>query len=696
MRTRLIVLVALASAAALSAQTVNITSIEINQGIGLQKNGARKFVAGKDTVVRAFLASPAAIDAAQTSATISRNGEAIATLAPNSYDDATPVVDFVCPSRDACGNWTAGSYSFEVSVNGVKKSTEGAYNFVERGKIRVLALPVKANFGGKVVRVTDSRWKTFADFVRGTYPVAADSLIWVTREELDASGEEFDLETEDGRRNLWEALAKLIPSRCAADPTEDGCYTQVFGFIMDRPMGYPNGRLQGYTYGMPANIGVVKDEDAAATVAHEIGHTYGLGDTYDGGSFACKVNPAPDSFDGKDFDDASNPAKCSTGREALEGVSGTLVPADHHPYEIGGRGALPAMAEYMGSGGKQEQFWTTQDAWDHLFDKLAPETGGSSVSQAPPGPARRYIQCFGAIRKNATTAADVRMDPCWEFEDTDVLASTTGPYMMTAVDATGRVLGSDAFRPTFDPVGPKGMPSQSVEFAPFTAEFLFPAETVKLQVIRDGVIVREIPISRNVPAVSNVAPQLAGVATGSVTITWDASDADGDTLSYLVLYNADIGDEEAEWEILMADLTEKRFTIDFDDMPGGPQARVAILATDGINVGEGISGPFIVATKPPEVFIEDFPNGGVVVLGREVIFDGDAFDLQDSDIPESRLEWNSNISGPLGRGTPLRVGNLPAGLHTITLTATNSDGLRGSASAQLLVTANPRRRNVKR
>ncbi len=60
-----------------------------------------------------------------------------------------------------------------------------------------------------------------------------------------------------------------------------------------RPDTYPNGRLQGYTMGSPANIVVASDEDAAATIAHEIAHNFGIGDAYDGGRFS-QANPPPD------------------------------------------------------------------------------------------------------------------------------------------------------------------------------------------------------------------------------------------------------------------------------------------------------------------------------------------------------------------------------------------------------------------
>ncbi|HEY3055052.1 MAG TPA: hypothetical protein VGK31_03865 [Thermoanaerobaculia bacterium] len=671
-----------------------IDTIEINQAIGVQKNNARKFVAGKDTVVRAFLAAPVEIDGAKTSAKITRDGETVTTLAPNSYDSPTAIVDFLCPSRDACGNWAAGKYTFDVSVNGVTKSTAGTtYDFVPRSAIRILALPVKANFGGNIVSVRDSKWKTFADYVRKTYPVGSDQLIWVTREELDASDSSFDLETEDGRLRLWEALAKLIPAECAGTPSADGCFAQVFGFINDRPMGYPNGRLQGYTYGKPANIGVATDEDAAATVAHEIGHTYGLGDTYDGGSLACAVNPAPDDFTGKDFDDPSKTAKCSSGKVALEGVSGTKIPASDHPYEVGGRGALADAAEYMGSGGRQDQFWTTQDAYDWLFDKLAPTAAGSERLHKLAAP-QRFIQCFGLIRQNATSASDVKMEPCWSFLDTDPIPSTTGRYMLAAVDAAGTRLATDALTLTFDPVGSKGQPSQHIDFAPFASEMSFPEATTKLQLIRDGNVVLEIPVSAHAPVVSNVAPQLTGRVDGPITITWDASDADGNALTYEVEYNADVTSEDSDWEVLMRDLKDRRFTIDFSDMPGGSHSKIRVWATDGIHAAEADSLEFSVQAKPPEVFIEDLPSP-VVQSGHEIVLDGDAFDLQDDDIPESKLQWRSNISGVLGNGTPLKV-ILPLGLHTITLAATNSLGLQGVATIKVNVVTETKRRAVRR
>lgn len=154
-------LVCLLGGAAGSASAQSIATIEINQAIGVQKNGNLKFVAGKDTVVRAFMAEPVTVDREGTSAAVSRDGALVVTLTPNNYNSATGVVDFQCPTREACGGWAPGSYQFDVTVNGASASTAGTtYQFVERGKLRVLAVPVKTNFNGTILSVEGDAWKS--------------------------------------------------------------------------------------------------------------------------------------------------------------------------------------------------------------------------------------------------------------------------------------------------------------------------------------------------------------------------------------------------------------------------------------------------------------------------------------------------------------------------------------------------------
>jgi len=672
--------------AAATAAAQSIQGIEINQAIGAQKDGNLKFVAGKDTVVRAIMDAPVTVDPSASSARIIRNGEPIATLAPRSTAAAGSIVDFLCPTRSACGNWAAGSYEFDVTVNGANRSTAGtAYVFHERGQLRVLALPVRTNYAGTILSVQGDAWKSLWEFTRNVYPIAPDKFKWTTRQELDASA--FDVETDEGKRGVWEALANLNPPRCAADKTEEGCFDKIIGFIPARYGTYPTGTGQGYTFGSPANIAVASDEDAAATVAHEIAHNFGIGDAYNGGSFACRANPTPDAFSGSDFD-TQQPVQCTAGRVALEGVSGTLVPATHHPYEVGGRGALGNVAEFMGSGGLQAQFWASQDTWDWIFDRLLPPAAPAPAAAQPlmTGPLHRTIEFEGYIRRNALSTADVTLAPWQSFMDDDVVPDTTGPFMVAAVNGAGQRLASSAFTPVFDFPGGKGEPATHLDLAPFEGAIRFPEGTTAFRIIRNDQVLREAQISANAPSVSGVSLGVGTVFNGVTSISWTATDADGDALWYSVEYNPDVTNPAFDYEILATDLRTPNLVDDFADIPGGARAKIRIGASDGFNTTYAESAEFQVPFKPPVVAIEPLAQT-TIPAGEELLLEADAWDLQDDLLPDAALVWTSNVSGALGTGEVLVVYDLPAGQHVITLTATNSAGL--TASSTVTVTVSP-------
>ena len=250
-----------------------IKAIQINQVLGAH---ASKFVAGKDTVVRVLLNGPVTPKAADQQVVVKRNGQKVATLSPSPSDRPVDILEFACRSRAACGEWQAGKYVFEATVNGTTASA-GA-EFVERRPLKILAVPVKANYDGDV-RVPNARWKKLGEFMKQVYPIAPAGFQWTLGQELDASDDEYDLETEEGQRHLWDALAALQPQGCTANPHARGCYDLIIGFVKDRQG--EDGTTQGFTFGAPANVVTESDQDAAATVAHEVAHVFGIGDEYD-------------------------------------------------------------------------------------------------------------------------------------------------------------------------------------------------------------------------------------------------------------------------------------------------------------------------------------------------------------------------------------------------------------------------------
>ncbi len=91
----------------------------------------------------------------------------------------------------------------------------------------------------------------------------------------------------------------------------------------------------------------------------------------------------------------------------------------------------------------------------------------------------------------------------------------------------------------------------------------------------------------------------------------------------------------------------------------------------------GPSAPTVVITSPA--------SGLAIHEGTPVGLVGTATDPQDGTLGDAALAWSSSIDGALGTGSSLEVASPSVGVHTITLTATDSDGNTGNTSVSLLV-----------
>jgi hypothetical protein len=172
---------------------------------------------------------------------------------------------------------------------------------------------------------------------------------------------------------------------------------------------------------------------------------------------------------------------------------------------------------------------------------------------------------------------------------------------------------------------------------------------------------------------------------GDYTIQWTATAPEGATLFARVEYNPDVTDPKSPWLELTSGLEASQWKENFDELSGGPHARIRVTVTDGVNAASGESADCTVPLKAPSVFINDLPWGYDYELGDEILLEAEAYDLQDEWLPDDNLTWFSNISGFLGTGSKLLVTNLPAGEHDITLTARNSAGLSASDTIHLNV-----------
>lgn len=93
------------------------------------------------------------------------------------------------------------------------------------------------------------------------------------------------------------------------------------------------------------------------------------------------------------------------------------------------------------------------------------------------------------------------------------------------------------------------------------------------------------------------------------------------------------------------------------------------------------------ANQPPSVTIIQPTNGSSFEQGETITFTGSSIDDNDGDLSAS-LQWSSNRDGALGTGTGFSLSNLSVGTHTITAQSTDSEGLVGSDSVIIAITAN--------
>lgn len=96
------------------------------------------------------------------------------------------------------------------------------------------------------------------------------------------------------------------------------------------------------------------------------------------------------------------------------------------------------------------------------------------------------------------------------------------------------------------------------------------------------------------------------------------------------------------------------------------------------------SSPFTTLGVPTAT-ITSPSNGTTIPSGGSIMLAGTATDAEDGPITDADLEWESNIDGPLGTGSPLHVTTLTDGTHNITFTATDADGNEDSDTISVTV-----------
>ena len=634
---------------------------------------ATHFVAGKDTVVQVFF--PDEVKAGQVNnleLDIYRNGNKVATLTGPKKDSKNNALIFVPKDKSTCGNWAAGTYRFVARLEDAEKTLDGV-EFKERRDIRILAVPVTANYGG-TIKSPGPNWSKADKFLRQVFPLANDNVKLELGEPLDASGSRYNLATDDGCTWLWLKLRDLQPPSYAG-----GQYDAIVGFIADPIPVYTDGELTayrlGYTVRKPAAI-VALNSDYQTTLAHEFAHFFGVGDEYNSGAFNLVVNPPPPGYQGTDWDTGKPVTSPDSPVKPATSGTGSLISEKLHPYEVGGRELLGDLTSFMGSGAPLSKNWITPVIWKHLYTAFEPQSSTQALRAFASRSGEQYITASGMI----SSAGQVETMEPW-FSNSSGLTFTpeTGSHSILALDASGTVLSRQGFTPYFRDWA---NPPRVMDKAVFTVETPLPVGTSCFQIVEGDRVLHEIPVSTVAPIVDITHPLEGASLSGTVDLAWTASDADGDDLFYKVEYSPD----GKRWIVLEPATSSTQFTADFSQLPGGEQAVIRVTATDGINSATAISTWLQSPVKAPEVDIQTPIDGLYLLQGEGVFLEGRAYDPQVGWIYDSTgLVWSSDRDGELGRGSLVFADKLSSGSHIITLQASGPSGQTNTQSVNLTV-----------
>ncbi len=264
---------------------------------------------------------------------------------------------------------------------------------------------------------------------------------------------------------------------------------------------------------------------------------------------------------------------------------------------------------------------------------------------------------------------------------------TTGsidPYALEVRDASGAVLYSVPVMLDAGNMEPGNLNkrwSAFIELLPFDAT----AVTVALVDTDKSTTIKTRSRSANAPTVVITALSTGNTLNSGSTISWASSDNDAaDVLHYTVRYSPDAG---TSWYVVALDHHDPTLVLQsIDGLPGSNNGQIQVMVNDGFNTAETVLTGLTVPAKAPQVVISSPPAGQVFSTNNPVLLTAFAQDVEDGVIDPVAIVWTSNQqSGSLGIGGELilKPENMKPGLHIITASVIDNDGMTGEDSIDI-------------
>jgi uncharacterized repeat protein (TIGR03803 family) len=306
-----------------------------------------------------------------------------------------------------------------------------------------------------------------------------------------------------------------------------------------------------------------------------------------------------------------------------------------------------------------------------------------------------------ALEKKAVAMAAATMVPSWSISGsipnagllldpifTESMAGTsdpgTGTYSIKEEDANGQALFTRQFTPMTGETEDNGFDFFTT---PNFSEWIPVTKGAKSIVIADanGETLKTVELTGAAPKVTIASPSKGFVGTGGQTVSWTATSTTAKSFTSRVFYSADGG---KTWQQI-DEVTDLNDAVDFTTLPAASAALIRVDVSDGVNTGSATSVPFSVSKKPlSTILINTPPTGAIQQAANPVYLSGAAYGADDGVLTGKELKWTDSAESELGTGSPLSV-KLGPGAHTITLTATGSDGKTLETTTQITLAGAP-------
>jgi ELWxxDGT repeat protein len=328
--------------------------------------------------------------------------------------------------------------------------------------------------------------------------------------------------------------------------------------------------------------------------------------------------------------------------------------------------------------------WISRYTYENIARKLSPPSS-TALTQAAlsssPVQVATVAGNFLAVHATINTATQqgilVRLTRAGQVDT--LPPRVAGPYRIRLFDQTNRVLAEYPFTPKRDvEVANRANVYEVVNFVAGTRRVAIYSDAAAREVL-------SAPISANAPTVT-ITGRTGGSTlplTGTINLTWQGSDVDGDALKYSVYYSHD----GAVWSVVAGETPSTTLTIDVVRLRGSNRAAVGrfrIVAHDGVLTGLVTSSLFTVPAKAPQISIVSPVAGSSVGAQQSVVLEASAFDREDGQLGDAQIRWASNLDGSLGTGAT-RSNKLSVGTHTLSVSATDSNNQVFTATTTITV-----------